>query len=107
MAFRSVPFTVSLAAPTALAAALLASPAATLAQADAGPVQGVQTVTVSGRTAAPASIAGFGDVPLAKAPFSATVINAGALQDAGIDRHVRGWEKASDHVPVWIDLDLG
>jgi exodeoxyribonuclease-3 len=28
------------------------------------------------------------------------------LQDAGIDRHVRGWEKASDHVPVWIDLDL-
>ena len=29
------------------------------------------------------------------------------LRDAGIDRHVRGWEKASDHVPVWIDLDLG
>jgi exodeoxyribonuclease-3 len=28
------------------------------------------------------------------------------LRDAGIDRHVRGWEKASDHVPVWIDLDM-
>lgn len=25
---------------------------------------------------------------------------------AGIDRHVRGWEKASDHVPVWVDLDF-
>jgi exodeoxyribonuclease-3 len=29
------------------------------------------------------------------------------LVDAGIDRHVRGWEKASDHVPVWVDLDMG
>jgi exodeoxyribonuclease-3 len=28
------------------------------------------------------------------------------LMDAGIDRHVRGWEKASDHVPVWADLDF-
>ena len=28
------------------------------------------------------------------------------LIDAGVDKHVRGWEKASDHVPVWIDLDL-
>lgn len=28
------------------------------------------------------------------------------LIDAGIDRHVRGWEKPSDHVPVWVDLDL-
>ena len=31
---------------------------------------------------------------------------ADRLTGAGIDRHVRGWEKASDHVPVWIDLDL-
>lgn len=29
------------------------------------------------------------------------------LQTAGIDRHVRGWEKSSDHAPVWIDLELG
>lgn len=26
------------------------------------------------------------------------------LQDAQVDRHVRGWEKASDHAPVWIEL---
>ena len=30
---------------------------------------------------------------------------ADRLSDAGIDRHVRTWEKPSDHVPVWIDLD--
>lgn len=23
---------------------------------------------------------------------------------AGVDRHVRGWEKSSDHAPVWIEL---
>jgi exodeoxyribonuclease-3 len=28
------------------------------------------------------------------------------LIDVGIDKYVRGWEKPSDHVPVWIDLDL-
>ena len=28
------------------------------------------------------------------------------LVTAGIDRHVRTWEKPSDHVPVWVDLDL-
>jgi len=26
------------------------------------------------------------------------------LKAAGVDRHVRGWEKTSDHGPVWIDL---
>jgi exodeoxyribonuclease-3 len=26
------------------------------------------------------------------------------LKDAGVDKHVRGWEKASDHAPVWIKL---
>ena len=30
---------------------------------------------------------------------------AGALIDGGVDKHVRGWEKASDHAPVWIKLD--
>ena len=24
----------------------------------------------------------------------------------GVDRHVRGWEKPSDHVPVWVNLSL-
>lgn len=26
------------------------------------------------------------------------------LHSAGVDRHVRGWEKSSDHAPVWIEL---
>jgi len=26
------------------------------------------------------------------------------LKTAGVDREVRGWEKASDHAPVWIEL---
>jgi exodeoxyribonuclease-3 len=29
---------------------------------------------------------------------------ADRLQQAGIDRHVRAWEKPSDHVPVWVEL---
>lgn len=28
------------------------------------------------------------------------------LKAAGVDRHVRGWEKASDHAPTWIELKL-
>lgn len=27
------------------------------------------------------------------------------LKDAGVDRPVRGWEKTSDHAPVWIELE--
>ena len=26
------------------------------------------------------------------------------LSSAGVDRHVRGWEKTSDHAPVWIEI---
>jgi exodeoxyribonuclease-3 len=26
------------------------------------------------------------------------------LKGGGVDRHVRGWEKASDHAPTWIEL---
>jgi exodeoxyribonuclease-3 len=26
------------------------------------------------------------------------------LKSAGVDRHVRGWEKTSDHAPVWIEV---
>lgn len=29
---------------------------------------------------------------------------ADRLRDAGVDRNVRGWEKSSDHAPVWIEL---
>jgi exodeoxyribonuclease-3 len=28
------------------------------------------------------------------------------LTGVGVDRHVRAWEKPSDHVPVWADLSL-
>jgi exodeoxyribonuclease-3 len=31
---------------------------------------------------------------------------ADRLIAAGVDKHVRGWEKPSDHVPVWADLEL-
>ena len=31
---------------------------------------------------------------------------ADRLVTAGIDKHVRSWEKPSDHVPVWIELEL-
>jgi exodeoxyribonuclease-3 len=30
---------------------------------------------------------------------------ADRLVQAGIDRHTRAWEKPSDHVPVWVELD--
>lgn len=29
----------------------------------------------------------------------------GRLKAAGVDKNVRGWEKTSDHAPVWIALD--
>jgi len=31
---------------------------------------------------------------------------ADLLVDVGIDKEIRGYEKPSDHVPVWVDLDL-
>lgn len=31
---------------------------------------------------------------------------ADLLRDVGIDRDIRGRDKPSDHVPVWVDLDL-
>jgi exodeoxyribonuclease-3 len=30
---------------------------------------------------------------------------ADQLKIAGVDKAVRGWEHASDHAPVWIELD--
>lgn len=31
-------------------------------------------------------------------------IVADRLRSGGVDRHVRGWEKTSDHAPVWVDI---
>lgn len=28
------------------------------------------------------------------------------ILSGGVDRHVRGWEKSSDHAPVWIKVDV-
>ena len=83
MAFRSISVSVSTfhrLHPVACAVLLAASAAA---QSQPGDTD-VQTVTVSGRSAGPVSVAGFGDVPLSRSPFSATVVNANALADAGI-----------------------
>jgi iron complex outermembrane receptor protein len=68
----------------ALAQALLLL--ATLpAQGQLADTAGIQTVTVTGSNAAnSAGVAGFGDIPLSRSPFSATVINLGRLQDAAI-----------------------
>jgi exonuclease III len=30
----------------------------------------------------------------------------GNLLRAGVDRHVRGWEKTSDHAPVWLKWQI-
>jgi exodeoxyribonuclease-3 len=29
---------------------------------------------------------------------------ANRLVSAGVDREVRGWEKASDHAPTWVEI---
>ena len=29
-----------------------------------------------------------------------------ALKGAGVDRTPRGWEKTSDHAPVWVELEV-
>jgi iron complex outermembrane receptor protein len=47
--------------------------------------EAVQTITVSGHNANnAASVAGFGDIPLARSPYSATVVSTRQLADAGI-----------------------
>lgn len=63
----------------------LAAAAATALGAGAALAQPAQTVTITGsNTANSAGIAGFGNMPLARSPLSATVISASQLQDAGI-----------------------
>src|SRR5687767_13181061 len=58
-----------------------------LVAAAAGPAAAqdtLQTVTVSGQAPPSATIGGFDDVPLSRAPFGATVISPTTLTDAGI-----------------------
>ena len=37
--------------------------------------------------------------------FLLNPVVAKRLVAAGVDRAVRGWEKSSDHAPVWIELE--
>lgn len=31
---------------------------------------------------------------------------AGGLESAGVDRTPRGWEKTSDHAPIWVEVEV-
>ncbi len=59
-------------------------PAAWAQTVDAGSSAGSSTVTITGRSSATPSLAGFGDVPLAKSPLQASVFGAQLLADQGI-----------------------
>ena len=39
-------------------------------------------------------------------PSAAVAAGRRPPHGAGIDQHVRGWDKPSDHVPVYVDLDI-
>lgn len=64
-------------APLAAAAVLLLSGSAFAQQA-------TQTITISGRGLQAPAVAGFGDIALARSPFSAVSLGNGQLADAGI-----------------------
>ncbi len=68
---------------TALTLALAASsalPTAAQSQSTLAPV------TITGKSPVPASVAGWGDTPLDKAPVAATSVDAGQIRDAGARR---------------------
>ena len=44
------------------------------------------------------------DAGLRLDPFLLSPQQTRRLVAAGVDRHVRGWEKTSDHAPAWIEL---
>jgi len=81
MAFRFFVCAALAAAPACPAWGQPQDAAAPDAATDAAPTQ---TVTVTGRGTPGAAIGGFGDVPLARAPFAATVIGPQSLADAGV-----------------------
>ncbi|WP_235580359.1 TonB-dependent siderophore receptor [Rhizobacter sp. Root404] len=69
--------------PIAAAAWLLATHA--LAQTAPDSAQ-LQPVTVTGRATPPASVSGWGEIPLAKTPVQASVFDAAQLKDSGVQR---------------------
>ena len=82
MAFRFTP-RLKLRHPALAQAVLLLATLPT--QAQVAESTATQTVTVTGSNAGNrVGVAGFGDIPLSRIPFSATVIGLGLLQDAAI-----------------------
>ncbi len=67
-------------------AALLGAGAACAQGTDPAPATVLSPVTITGRTPPSAGVAGFGDVPLSKAPLQASVYGAEQLQDGGVQR---------------------
>lgn len=71
-----------------------------------------QTVTVTGRSVPTAAVGGFDDVPLARAPFSATLIGPNALADLGvanladITRTTAGLGDAYNAVGYWSNFTV-
>ena len=73
--------------PLAAAAWLAAAPAwAQTAPAAPPPVSQLDPVTVTARSSPSASIAGWGDTPLAKTPLQASVFTSEQLKDGGVQR---------------------
>jgi iron complex outermembrane receptor protein len=73
--------------PLAHAALLLGISCSTMAQTPpSSNTSTLDTVTVTGRTSAPADVSGWGDVPTNKAPFQASTINLEAQRDRGFSR---------------------
>ena len=70
------------AAALLLATAASAQTAAPAADADAA----LAPVKITGRAPPTAAVAGFGDIPLSRAPLQASVYDAEQLQDAGVQR---------------------
>ncbi len=60
--------------------------AATQAWAQTAPPSQLDAVTVTGRSPPPASIAGWGDIPLAKTPLQASVFSSEQIRDSGTQR---------------------
>ena len=88
---QALPGPVATAVTTASATTTTAAAAAAAAiTAPAAPPEalaaGSERVVVTGRAAAlPASVAGFGDTPLARSPFQAVTLNTSLLADVGAD----------------------
>ena len=65
-----------------LATAVSAQTTTRAAEADAA----LAPVKITGRAPPTAAVAGFGDIPLSRAPLQASVYDAEQLQDAGVQR---------------------